>query len=346
MEHVASLPSSASGRMSPEAVALAVLLHALAALALWWLALHRPILVPPDDPVEITLEKPKPPEPVPQPKPVPQPPPIEALRPPAEITADKPTQVRPSGEAAKDVAAPPQRSLEDATPKPPAAPPPPAETALAAPTPPAPAPSPPAPRPPLFRLPTPGPTVEPMPPRPAPAPTVEPMSPPRPSPPAPTPPAVAHPQPHPAPPPPSVTPHTQPNPSPLVAPRPQQQPPAVARHQDSPTPPSSPFVNPADEHSRATAEQNYLWEVVRKLRGYRYHAQVQMVEGLTVVQVVIARNGQLLDAQVVRSSGQAGMDQGVLAGVRQGSPYTPLPPTISGASATFRLPLVSVPDQH
>ena len=351
MEHVASIPSAGSGRMSPEAVALAMLLHALAALALWALAMYRPILVPPEDPVEITLEQPKPPDPPPppqpQPKPTPQPaPPIEALRPPAEITADKPTQVRPSGEAPKDVAAPAQRSLEDSVPKPAAAPPPPAETAMAAPTPPEPKPAPPAPRPPLFRLPTPGPTVEPMPPRPIPAPTVEPPPPPRPSPPVPTPPAVAHPQPHPAPPPPAVTPHTQPNPSPLVAPRPQAQPPAVARHQDTPTPPSSPFVNPADEHNRATAEQNYLWEVVRKLRGYRYHAQVQMVEGLTVVQIVVARNGQLLDAQVVRSSGQAGMDQGVLAGVRQGSPYTPLPPTISGPSATFRLPLVSVPEQQ
>src|SRR5688572_13569992 len=100
MEHVASIPSAASGRMSPEAVALAILLHALAALSLWWLAVYRPIMVPPVDPVEITLEQPKPPPPPPQsqPKPIPQPaPPIEGLRPPAEITADKPTQVRPSG---------------------------------------------------------------------------------------------------------------------------------------------------------------------------------------------------------------------------------------------------------
>jgi protein TonB len=116
----------------------------------------------------------------------------------------------------------------------------------------------------------------------------------------------------------------------------------VARHQDTPTPPSSPFVNPADEHNRATAEQNYLWEVVRKLRGYRYHANVQMQEGLTVVMVVIARDGRLLSAQVVRSSGSQAMDDGVLAGVRQGSPYTPLPDGIHGPSATFRLPLVSM----
>ena len=129
-----------------------------------------------------------------------------------------------------------------------------------------------------------------------------------------------------------------------MAPHPQSEPPAVARHQEVPTPPSSPFVNPADEHTRATAEQNYLWEVVRKLRGYRYHADVPLMEGLTVVQVVIARDGRLLDAQVVRSSGVPAMDQGVLAGIRQGSPYARLPESLSGPSARFRLPLVSVPE--
>jgi protein TonB len=157
---------------------------------------------------------------------------------------------------------------------------------------------------------------------------------------------VTHVQPQPTPPPPAITPHPQPNPSPLVAPRPPSQPPAVARRQDQPTAPSSPFVNPADEFNRATAEQNYLWEVVRRLRGYRYHANVAMVEGMTVVQIVIARDGRLIDAHVVRSSGQTAMDQGVLAGIRQGSPYTPLPASISGASATFRLPLISVPERQ
>jgi len=105
-----------------------------------------------------------------------------------------------------------------------------------------------------------------------------------------------------------------------------------------------PFVNPADEHNRATAEQNYLWQVISKLRGYRYHADVPLMEGLTVVLVVIARDGRLLDAQVVRSSGVPAMDQGVLAGIRQGSPYAPLPESLSGSSARFRLPLVSVPE--
>jgi TonB family protein len=136
----------------------------------------------------------------------------------------------------------------------------------------------------------------------------------------------------------------QPRPSPLVSPRRPSEPPAAARRQETPTAPSSPFVNPADEHNRATAEQNYLWQVISKLQGYRYHADVPQTEGLTVVQVIIARDGRLLDAQVVSSSGIPAMDQGVLAGIRQGAPYAPLPASLSGPSARFRLPLVSVPE--
>src|SRR4051812_8249090 len=95
MEHVASLPSAASGRMSPEALGLAVLLHALAATALWWLATYRPIIAPPEDPVEILFEKPSPPDPPPPPQkppqPVPQPaPPIGCARRPRSRRTSRP----------------------------------------------------------------------------------------------------------------------------------------------------------------------------------------------------------------------------------------------------------------
>ena len=56
---------------------------------------------------------------------------------------------------------------------------------------------------------------------------------------------------------------------------------------------------------------------------------------------VIARDGRLLNVTVSRSSGIPEFDQGVLAGVRSGSPYAPLPPDIKGDSATFDLPLIS-----
>lgn len=101
-------------------------------------------------------------------------------------------------------------------------------------------------------------------------------------------------------------------------------------------------MNPADVYSRARVTDNYLWQIVRKLQGYRYAApHVNANEGITVVRVVIARDGRLLDVTVTRSSGYPEFDRGVIAGVRSGSPYTPLPADIHGNSASFDLPLIS-----
>jgi protein TonB len=123
---------------------------------------------------------------------------------------------------------------------------------------------------------------------------------------------------------------------------PHRQPPAVAsREQPAP----SPFVNPADTYNRARVTDNYLWQVVRKLASYRYQAQVSAREGTTVVRIVIARDGRLIDVAVARSSGFPVLDRGVVAGVRAGSPYAPLPPEIHGDRATFTLPLVSIRSQ-
>jgi len=143
--------------------------------------------------------------------------------------------------------------------------------------------------------------------------------------------------PAPAPPPPPQLRQPEHRPSPLTL-APHRQPPA-GTPSDSPT--HSPFVNPADTYNRARATDNYLWQVARKLQGYTYQARVNATEGLTVVRIVIARDGRLLHVEVVRSSGFAEFDKGVIAGVRAGSPYTPLPPDIRGDSATFDLPLVS-----
>lgn len=334
--------------MSPQAVGLAVVLHVLAALLLWWVMANRPVITPQEEPVEITMERPKPPDPPPpEPPPKPQPKveqvPIEGLRPPAEEEADRRTQRKPTGDAPKDIAGPPPESLEREVPAPAPPPPPPQiEAAKPAPAPPPAQPEGPKPAPPQVAMARP----EAVPPA-APA---KPAEQPAPSPAKPSTPTVTtiQPQQRPPPPvasrpPPSASLSPQIRPSPLVS-RPQQQPPAIAGREQSQ--PSSPFVNPADERNRALAQDNYLWQVISRLRGYRYHANVPVREGLTVVQIVIARDGRLLEARVVSSSGIPEMDQGVLAGVRQGSPYTPLPPSLKGASATFRLPLVSVPDRQ
>jgi TonB family protein len=349
MEHVAGLRSSASARMSPGALVLAVLLHVAVALAVWWVMANRPVLPPVQEAIEITIEKPKPPDPPPPPEPKPQAKPqpqaepkpqsaqpLQGLPPPAEITADKRTQVPPSGDQPKDIAGPPPRSLDDPVPQPP--------TQTAAAEPPKPQESPPPPPPLEQAVPQPpplAPAVSSLPPPPKEPPPPPPQQPvvPKPPPPAPAVKTVNPPPPRPQTPP-AVTPHLQPRPTPLVA-RPQERPPAIANRETPPS--SSPFVNPADVRNRALAGDNYRWQIIRKLSGYRFSTPSPVRESHLVVQIVIARDGRLLAANVIQPSGIAAVDQGALDGIRAGSPYTPLPPEIGGNSASFTLPLVSVP---
>lgn len=330
--------------MSPVAVALAVLLHGLVALAIWWLSLGVP-KPPVEDAIEVSLEQIKPPEPKPEPPPEkapeppkPQPqqqvmPPIEGLRPPADIVSDKPTQAPPKGDAPKDSQfEPPPPQLQDSLPAPEPPAPPPTEAELAKPEPPQPQPQPkPAPPPQQQALAPPATSGQlPKPPPPAPKPPEQHAlaTPPAPPPPKPQPPAPPMPQ----------LQRPELRPSPLTT-APTRRPPAGTQSQN---PSPSPFVNPADTYNRARVADNYLWQVVRRLQGYRYTAHVNASQGITVVRVVIARDGRLLSVAVTRSSGYQEFDNGVLAGVRQGSPYAPLPPDIKGDSATFDLPLVSV----
>lgn len=281
MIHDVSASAIRSSRMAPSAPILAVLLHVAVALALWWMAGHPPALPAAEEPIEVTIEQPKPRPPTPAPKPeLPKkeqatPPPKLGLAPPAEITADKPSHVSSTAKETQQAMAPapPAAAFEPPKPtKPPLAPQTRSATAL-----PAARPTPPAPQP-QFR------------------------------------------------------------PSPLTRSQRPQAPSMASRE----APSLSPFVNPADAYNRARVADNYLWQVAARLQGYHYYARVNVEEGTTVVRIVIARDGRLLAASVAQSSGEPALDNGVLAGVRAGAPYAPLPDSIPGNSATFNLPLVSV----
>jgi len=292
--------SSRSDRLSPVALALAVLLHGLVVVSLWWMSLNQPQRALIEEAIEVSLEQPPPPPPPEAKPPTPPSPPIDlGLRPPAPLTADRPTQALPSQPLSRAPPAPPPpmpAPMPRETMRLPLSEPPPPERLL-----PKPFDSPALPEP-----------------APIPAPPMQSLLAP------------------PAPPPPAPRPEFKPSP---LTPAPQRTPPA-AQSEEPPSP--HPFVNPADAYTRARVADNYLWQVARKLEGYRYEANVRVSRGVTVVRIVIARDGRLLDASIARSSGVPEFDRGVLAGVRSGAPYTPLPPDIKGASASFDLPLVSV----
>ncbi|WP_428677887.1 TonB family protein [Reyranella sp.] len=363
MAHAVSAFSYRSDRMSPVALALAILLHALVAAALWWMAQQKPPVPPVEEAINVSFEQPKPPDPPPpepppkppaaQPKQVPLPqtlPPINlGVRPPAPVTGDRPTQAPPTDQVSKEPPAPPPppESKEEPSllPQPEVVPPtptPPVEARVE--PPPAPARTP-APAPTPAARPTPEPPTEqglkkaPTPPPPAQQASPSPESPVKPAEPVPTPKAMPQQQALAAPPrPPPPAPKPELKPSPLST-APAQRPPSAS----SAEPPTQHrFVNPSDTYARAKVADNYLSEVLRKIVGYRYTSSTQKRQGLTVVRIVIARDGRLLGATVISSSGEPEFDEGVLAGVRAGSPYSPLPDNIKGASAPFDLPLVSI----
>jgi protein TonB len=134
--------------MSPSAMILATVLHALAALAVWLIAKNPPRLPPTQDPVEIVFEqppKPEPPKPSPKPEVKPPAPPLFGLPPPADITSDKPTQVPPKAQELapnRPMETPGARSLEQTVPPPQQQAPPPTDSAFAAPKPALPPPQP------------------------------------------------------------------------------------------------------------------------------------------------------------------------------------------------------------
>src|SRR5471030_691505 len=110
MAHVITLSSSAD-RRSPAGLALAALLHGLVALALWLIATNPPKLPHREEPITVTIEQPpktveppklpEPPAP-PQKAPAPAAPQMFGVPPPAEITADKPSQKSPTAEKAQE----------------------------------------------------------------------------------------------------------------------------------------------------------------------------------------------------------------------------------------------------
>lgn len=301
MVHAVSTAYLRFERMSPQAAALAIAMHAAVAAALWWSA---PLKFKErfDDTVDITMEAsvPSPPTPTPQtPQPetappqqlpsTPPPPPQAAaprpqppaaarlaLPPPAAAVDDKPTQVPTKDDEAREA---------------PAAPPP--DT----------------------------PTVEQS------LPAVEPAAPPltlqdfvKLAPP-PKPQDIARPAPRPPPPPPL-------QPSPLGT-RPQ------APDARTPREPQNALVNPAVAAQRNRVIDDYKWAVIRKFSQHLPNLREKGEGGTLVMMITIARDGRLLDVTISRSSGVIALDRGMVEAIRAASPYPPLPAEVAGDRFTF-----------
>ena len=322
--------------MSPSALGLAALLHALVAAFLIWAPVHHPNDA--DEPIEVTMEAPPPPEKKPEPEPPkPPPPPAQQVKPPSppQQTTALPGLPPPGAVGPKSTAPPMERGQpnREKPPEPPAAETPtpkeeppaqaqPPQQAMARPAEP---PPPPPPKPPT-------PTLEKeLPPVDAPLPPVTSRDIPRISLPVPE-----H-KPEPAPRPPQPQPQPRAPAPPQLAPSPLSRLPRNTPSQRPAEEPRSTFVNPADTYAQNTLLEAYLQRVAYQVSRYHFDGTGLTPNDSVVARFTIARNGNLLSVGIARSSGKANLDRDAVTAFQQVAPFPPLPAEVSGDSHTFVL---------
>ncbi|MFY0991676.1 TonB family protein [Halomonas sp. C05BenzN] len=84
----------------------------------------------------------------------------------------------------------------------------------------------------------------------------------------------------------------------------------------------------SQQAARRAAEARYIDDWTRRVEDYgnRVHPAPRHLHGQLRIRVVIGRNGQLLQAEVVQSSGHAELDQAALDTVHGAAPYRPFDP--------------------
>lgn len=150
--------------------------------------------------------------------------------------------------------------------------------------------------------------------------------------------------PKPAPKPEAVKPPPKPAPRPVPKPVVQPAEPAVAAPTAAPTAPPAPAdavdkataapTPGADAATRAAVTRTWQGELLGRLervKRYPRAAEVRRREGVAVVGFVLDREGNLLEARLVRSSGDAALDAEALALPERARPLPPPPEHIGGA---------------
>jgi periplasmic protein TonB len=97
----------------------------------------------------------------------------------------------------------------------------------------------------------------------------------------------------------------------------------------------------AVDHSSRQAQQDYLWQVIRKISRYRFYPQSreESEQGIVVTRLTVSRDGRVLDVSLARSSGFPGLDRGVMDTIRRASPFAPLPVEIAADRYTLVVPI-------
>jgi periplasmic protein TonB len=107
----------------------------------------------------------------------------------------------------------------------------------------------------------------------------------------------------------------------VPAPPPRQRPAPTPAVQREPAP-----VADSGRESRRRAREDYLAGLIEKLSRYRFvpTAQQASAHGVVVMRVTVARDGSVREVTLLRSSGFAALDEGLVETIRRASPFAPL----------------------
>jgi len=103
----------------------------------------------------------------------------------------------------------------------------------------------------------------------------------------------------------------------------------------------SPLTKATTDHSHRQAQQDYLWQIIRKLSQVHFYgaSRDEIERGLVVTRLTVARDGRLVGVAVTRPSGFPNLDRAVLDTVRRASPFPPLPTDFAVDNYSFIVPI-------
>jgi TonB family protein len=103
----------------------------------------------------------------------------------------------------------------------------------------------------------------------------------------------------------------------------------------------SPTTRAAAPPSNYPAQQDYLWQIIRKLSQMRFQPQSPQAseQGHVVARLTLARDGRLVDLSLARSSGFPQLDRAIMDIIWRASPFAPLPGELAAEPQIFIVPI-------
>lgn len=106
---------------------------------------------------------------------------------------------------------------------------------------------------------------------------------------------------------------------------------------------SSVLLTGVEEEKTSFVSPAYLAAIRKRIEHFqRYprYARENGIEGTTVLQFTIRRDGYLEEVRVLESSGFKMLDEAALTAIRDAAPFAPFPQSQSGTTLRLQLPIV------